>query len=114
MFKLKRVYEKSEKKDGIRVLVDRLWPRGLSKEKAKIDKWMKEISPSEPLRKWFAHKQEHWQEFKKRYNEELSDNSGILKELKVLAKNETITLLYASKDKERNNACVLFEYLKKR
>lgn len=112
MLKIKRVYEEPDKSDGIRILVDRLWPRGLTKEKAKIDKWIKEISPSDTLRKWFGHKKERWIEFKKRYSEELKKKESFLKELRSLSKDKTVTLLYAAKDKERNNAQVLFESLK--
>ena len=81
MFGIKRVYEKPDECDGIRVLIDRLWPRGLKKEEAKIDHWMKEIAPSGNLRKWFAHKEEHWQEFKSRYRKELKDQDELLKQL---------------------------------
>lgn len=111
MLKIKRVYEKPEKNDGLRILVDRLWPRGLTKEKAGIDKWMKDIAPSDNLRKWFAHKEERWEEFKRRYNVELKDKKDLIKELGVLTKNKTVTLLYAAKDKERNNAKALLEFL---
>lgn len=113
MLKIKRVYEAPNNNDGMRVMVDRLWPRGLSKEKAKIDKWMKEIAPSNSLRKWFGHKEERWEEFKRRYLEELKDKKNFLNELRVLSKNSTVTLVYATKDKERNNAFALLELLKK-
>ena len=112
MFGIKRVYEKPDEGDGIRVLIDRLWPRGLKKEEAKIDHWMKEIAPSGNLRKWFAHKEEHWQEFKSRYRKELKDQDELLKQLMDLGKNKKVTLLYAAKDEERNNAQVLLEVLK--
>ncbi|OHB41844.1 MAG: hypothetical protein A2069_04755 [Planctomycetes bacterium GWB2_41_19] len=112
MFGIKRVYEKPDECDGIRVLIDRLWPRGLKKEEAKIDLWMKEIAPSGNLRKWFAHKEEHWQEFKSRYRKELKDQDELLKQLMDLGKNKKVTLLYAAKDEERNNAQVLLEVLK--
>jgi len=111
MFGIKRVYEKPDECDGIRVLIDRLWPRGLKKEEAKIDHWMKEIAPSGNLRKWFAHKEEHWQEFKSRYRKELKDQDELLKQLMDLGKNKKVTLLYAAKDEERNNAQVLLEVL---
>lgn len=112
MLKIKRVYEKPDKDDGIRILVDRLWPRGLTKEKARIDKWIKDIAPTDTLRKWFAHKEERWKEFKKRYFEELKEKKDLIKELRTLSKNDTVTLLYGAKDKERNNAQVLLEFLK--
>ena len=112
MFGIKRVYEKPDECDGIRVLIDRLWPRGLKKEEAKIDHWMKEIAPSGNLRKWFAHKEEHWQEFKSRYRKELKDQDELLKQLIDLGKNKKVTLLYAAKNEETNNAQVLLEVLK--
>lgn len=113
MFGIKRAYEKPGESDGIRVLVDRLWPRGLKKEESKIDHWMKEIAPSDTLRKWFAHKEERWQEFKSRYMKELKDKNELLKQLIDLGKKKKVTLLYAAKDEERNNAQALLEVLKK-
>ncbi len=95
-------------------MVDRLWPRGLSKEKTKIDRWLKEIAPTDALRKWFSHKEERWEEFKKRYIKELIENKDILKELKGISENKTVTLLYAAKDADKNNAKVLLGVLKKR
>ena len=112
--KIKRVYEKSDENDGVRILVDRLWPRGLTKEKAKIDRWLKDIAPTDGLRKWFDHKEGRWDEFKKRYTKELTKNKDIIKELKGISKNKIVSLLYAAKDAERNNAIVLFDFLKKR
>lgn len=114
MFEIKRIYEKPGEDDGIRVLIDHLWPRGLKKEDVKIDHWMKEIAPSDNLRKWFGHKEERWQEFKKRYLEELKDKKDLLKQLQDLGKKKKVTLLYAAKDTEINNAQVLLELLKKR
>lgn len=114
MFKIKRIYENIEKNDGIRILIDRLWPRGLTKEKAKIDKWMKEVAPSDALRKWFAHRPERWPEFRERYFEELRNKEDLLKELRILSKNKTVTLLYAARDKKRNNAQVLYEFINRR
>ncbi|GAN35220.1 MAG: DUF488 family protein [Candidatus Brocadia sp. AMX2] len=112
MFETKRVYEKPARNDGTRVLIDRLWPRGLKKEEAAIDYWMKEIAPSDTLRKWFAHKEERWQEFKSRYMKELKEKNELLKQLIDLGKNKKVTLLYAAKDEERNNAQALLEVLK--
>ena len=114
MLKIKRVYETPDKDDGIRVMVDRLWPRGLSKEKAKIDKWMKEVAPSDSLRKWFGHQKERWEEFKVRYFEELKGKKSFLEELEMLSKNKTVTLLYAAKDKDMNNAQALFKFIKRK
>lgn len=113
MFETKRVYEKPARNDGTRVLIDRLWPRGLKKEEAAIDYWMKEIAPSDTLRKWFAHKEERWQEFKSRYMKELKEKNELLKQLIDLGKNKKVTLLYAAKDEERNNAQVLLDILNK-
>lgn len=112
MFVTKRVYEKPHKNDGIRVLIDRLWPRGLKKDKVRIDYWMKEIAPSNTLRKWFAHREERWLEFKSRYCEELKDKDDLLEQLIDSGKDSKVTLLYAARDEERNNAQALLEVLK--
>ena len=109
LVQIKRVYEKPDKDDGVRILVDRLWPRGLSKNKAKIDYWMKEIAPSDALRKWFGHKEERWEELKRRYREELKTKKDLIEEFKNFSRNSNVTLLYAAKDKQRNNAVVLLE-----
>lgn len=114
MFEIKRVYEKPDESDGVRVLVDRLWPRGIKKEDAMIDRWMKEIAPSDNLRKWFAHKEDRWNEFKSRYKNELKEKSELLKQLQGLGRDKKVTLLYAAGDEERNNAVVLLEVLKKK
>lgn len=106
---IKRVYEKPRKEDGTRILVDRLWPRGLTKEKAAVDVWLKNIAPSTALRKWFDHDPGKWIEFKKRYHLELEQNKGQVSLLKEQAKQGTITLLYAAKDEEHNEALVLKE-----
>lgn len=112
MMKLKRVYEKPTKTDGFRILVDRLWPRGLSKQKAKVDLWFKEIAPSYKLRKWFGHKESRWNEFQKRYKRELRAHKEALKELQaILKKHRIVTLLYATSNKKHNNAVVLKEFL---
>jgi uncharacterized protein YeaO (DUF488 family) len=113
MITTKRVYEKPAKQDGFRVLVDRLWPRGLTKEKAHVDLWMKEIAPSDELRKWFHHEEQNWSEFVKKYKAELTKKKELLSELKKLGKeHETLTLLYGSKDETQNQAVVLAEVLK--
>lgn len=107
---LKRAYESAASTDGKRVLVDRLWPRGVTKERAAIDLWLKEVAPSTELRKWFAHDPAKWHEFAKRYKAELS-GSEPLAELRALADEGDITLVYAAKDQEHNEARVLKEIL---
>ncbi len=115
MYKLKRVYEAAKRSDGYRILVDRLWPRGVSKEKAGVDLWMKEIAPSDALRKWFGHDPERWTEFQKRYRAELRKQAFLIKELKQLEKKHpTITLVYSARDEEHNQAVALCSYLKRR
>lgn len=108
---IKRVYESPDKKDGTRILVDRLWPRGLTKEKAKVDLWLKDIAPSAKLRKWFGHDPEKWMEFKKRYRAELNENAASVSQLKEQIKKGTVTLVYGAKDEEHNDAFFLKEYL---
>jgi len=108
---IKRVYEKPAKDDGMRILVDRLWPRGLSKEKADVDLWLKEIAPSTELRKWFGHVPDRWKEFQKRYHHELENNIESVSKLKELIKNGVVTLVYGAKDKDHNEALVLKEWL---
>jgi uncharacterized protein YeaO (DUF488 family) len=90
--KIKRVYEKYDVDDGFRILIDRLWPRGLSKEEAKIDLWMKEIAPSDNLRKWFAHDPKKWEEFVKKYEEELRKNENLNKLIKIIQEKKNVTL----------------------
>ncbi len=109
---IKRVYETSSEEDGFRVLVDRLWPRGISKEKAALDLWEKEIAPSGELRKWFGHEPEKYEEFRHRYREELSSNEKLGDFLAAIEGKGKVTLLYGAKDKEHNQAVVLAEYLK--
>ena len=110
---IKRVYEPPAKEDGKRILVDRLWPRGLTKEKAAIDLWLKDIAPSTELRKWFAHDPGKWQEFQKRYRKELKENKEAVSIVKEEAKNKTVTLVYGAKDEVHNDAVVLKEFLSK-
>jgi uncharacterized protein YeaO (DUF488 family) len=107
--KIKRVYEKPDKEDGFRILVDRLWPRGLTKEKASVDLWFKGIAPSTELRKWFGHDPAKWNEFRKRYRDELKKNEEQVSLLKDQIKNGTVTLVYGAKDEEHNEALVLKE-----
>ncbi len=111
MIKLKRVYEAAEEEDGYRVLVERLWPRGISKEKARLDEWMKEIAPSPELRKWYVHDVEKWLDFKRKYIEELSLKSDLVAELARRSQQGTLTLVYAAHDEQHNSALVLKEYL---
>jgi uncharacterized protein YeaO (DUF488 family) len=111
MIKLKRIYEKYKKSDGYRILVDRLWPRGVSKEKAALDLWLKEIAPSNALRKWFSHDLQKWPEFKKRYIEELRDNHRVVSQLDAFVRKRTVTLLYAAKDKDHNEAVVIRDFV---
>ena len=111
---IKRIYEPSGGDDGFRVLVDRLWPRGVSKERARVDLWLKEVAPSGELRKWFDHDPAKWDEFKKRYREELKHNPEPLRELRETARRQgRITLLYGAKDETHNQAVALLEILKK-
>lgn len=114
MIKIKRIYERPSKDDGYRILIDRLWTRGLSKEKARIDIWLKEIAPSNELRKWFSHDPKKWQDFQKKYEKELKKKSELLKKIKKMNKErKIITLLYSAKDEKHNNAIVLKNALQK-
>ena len=108
--KIKRAYERPEKEDGFRILVDRLWPRGLTKEKASVDLWLKDIAPSTELRKWFDHDPVRWDEFRKRYWEELGKNIVESSLLKDQLKKGDVTLVYGSKDEEHNEAIVIKEF----
>ncbi|MCL5746686.1 MAG: DUF488 domain-containing protein [Patescibacteria group bacterium] len=112
MVKIKRVYEEYDKKDGYRILIDRLWPRGLSKEKAHIDFWFKEIAPGNSLRKWFGHDPKKWEEFERRYDQEISNNKEFAKLKQLIKEKKSVTLLYAAKDTEHNNAVVLLKFFK--
>ena len=107
---LKRVYESPAKTDGTRVLVDRLWPRGVTKSKAKIDLWLKDLAPTTELRKWFGHDPAKWSEFQKRYRAELKGNPA-LSELRELSRQGDVTLVYAAKDELHNEAVVLKQVL---
>ena len=110
-FAIKRAYEAPSPDDGYRVLVDRLWPRGLSKEQARLDEWNKDVAPSTDLRKWFGHEPRLWSDFEKRYMDELKANDAVKTFAKAHAGETTITLLYAAKDEEHNHAIVLKKYL---
>lgn len=110
MIKLKRIYDEPETSDGFRILVDRLWPRGVTKERARLDLWLKDIAPSNELRKWFGHDPKRWAAFQKKYKTELLRNKKAIAELKQIAKKEGIvTLLYAAKDNDHNEAIVIKE-----
>ena len=109
--RVKRIYEPAAHEDGVRVLVDRVWPRGVSKSKARIDTWMKEIGPSTELRKWFGHDPARWTEFRRRYRIELTERGTLLKELRAIARNGPLTLVYSAKDEHHNQAVVLRERL---
>lgn len=109
--RLKRAYEPAAPEDGMRILVDRLWPRGVSKEKASLDEWEKEIAPSTELRQWFGHEPSRWTEFQRRYRDELQDHADILDHIRELAKKQTVTLVYSAHDEEHNDAVVLRDIL---
>jgi uncharacterized protein YeaO (DUF488 family) len=108
---IKRVYDAPEKADGFRVLVDRVWPRGVSKEKAAVDLWMKEIGPSTDLRNWFGHDPARWDEFRKRYRDELAAKRDLLDELRARAEKGRLTLVYSARDESHNQAVVIREML---
>ncbi len=107
---IKRIYDKAEVTDGTRVLVDRLWPRGVKKSTAHIDKWVKEVAPSDELRTWFGHDPEKWDEFRKKYLKELESNDAVASLISFVSRND-VTLIYAARDTEHNNAVVLSEFL---
>lgn len=109
--RIKRVYDPASDGDGTRILVDRLWPRGLTKEKAQVDLWLKDLAPSASLRKWFGHDPAKWEEFKKRYREELSSNAEQVSSLMARAETATVTLVYGARDRDHNDAVVLKEYI---
>ncbi|CEA15538.1 MAG: DUF488 domain-containing protein [Fermentimonas caenicola] len=113
MIQVKRIYDSVTEDDGYRVLIDRLWPRGFSKEDAKVDLWMKEIAPSTELRKWFHHDPDKWMEFQQRYKDELVNKKELIDQLLKLEKEKkVITLLFSAKDREKNQAMVLIEVLR--
>jgi uncharacterized protein YeaO (DUF488 family) len=109
--RLKRVYEPTAPSDGYRVLIDRLWPRGVSTQRADLDRWEKELAPSAELRQWFGHDPERFQEFRRRYEEELRGQRPRLSELRRRAREGTLTLVYSARDPEHNDAVVLAEVL---
>ncbi|CAH2031270.1 DUF488 domain-containing protein [Trichlorobacter ammonificans] len=109
MIRTKRIYDQPAADDGRRILVDRLWPRGLSREEARLDLWMREIAPSDELRRWYGHDPQRWEEFRTRYRQELYNQSQALAELRRWSNDETVTLLFAAKNIEQNNAVVVKE-----
>jgi uncharacterized protein YeaO (DUF488 family) len=111
MIQLKRVYEEPSKKDGMRVLVERLWPRGLTKERAAVDLWLKDVAPSPELRKWFGHDPARWEQFQERYQKELRKQEDAVQLLKQKGKEGTVTLVYAARDEEHNGALALKGFL---
>ena len=114
MIKIKRVYEPSSHDDGKRILIDRLWPRGLKKEDARIDEWLKEVAPSSELRKWFDHDPDKWAEFKKRFFTELHGKQDMVEGIIRADRKGTVTLLFGSKEERFNNAVALQEYIEYR
>jgi uncharacterized protein YeaO (DUF488 family) len=111
MIQTKRIYEDAGPDDGYRVLVDRLWPRGVSKQRAALDEWARELAPSDELRRWFNHQPDRYPEFRKRYREQLDEQAERLQLLRAKAKHENVTLLYAARDRAHNEATVLAEVL---
>ena len=114
MVQVKRVYEEYSQTDGYRVLVERLWPRGISKERAKLDLWLKEISPSPQLRQWFSHDPEKWDGFRKRYWAELKQAQKPVEQLRKLIKQGKLTLIYAARDEQHNSAIILKDFLEQK
>lgn len=109
--RIKRIYEPPASDDGQRVLIDRIWPRGVSKDEAKLDDWVKQVAPSSALRKWFGHDPKRWAEFRERYRKELDGNAEAVDALRALARKGDLTLLYSARDEAHNNAVALAEYL---
>jgi uncharacterized protein YeaO (DUF488 family) len=113
MLKLKRVYEEPSKEDGFRVFVERLWPRGISKERAVVDLWLKEVAPIPEMRKWFAHDPAKWEEFRRRYENELEKKTNEIRLLLEKSREGTVTLVYAAHDQEHNSALLLKQHLER-
>lgn len=111
--RLKRIYDPSSAEDGARILVDGMWPRGIRKADARIDAWMRDIAPSTGLRKWFGHDPARWDEFRSRYHAELDERPALVEELRARVAGGTVTLCYAARDREHNNAVALKEYLER-
>jgi len=113
LIQIKRAYEPASDTDGKRILVDRLWPRGISKERARLDRWAKELAPSTELRKWFAHDPQRWTEFQKRYRQELEEHREGLREIAEISRLEMVTLVYGARDQHHNEAVVLLAAIRK-
>ena len=109
--RIKRIYEKASKDDGFRILVDRIWPRGVSKEAAHLDEWIKDIAPSTDLRKWFDHKEERFKVFSEKYKSELKNSSDLVQKILNIAKEKPVMLVYSAKDEKHNQAIVLKSFL---
>jgi uncharacterized protein YeaO (DUF488 family) len=114
MLQLKRAYEPAARTDGRRILVDRLWPRGLSKERVAIDDWMKELAPSAQLRRWFAHDPKKWPEFERRYKRELKAHADLIRQLASSARRGRVTLVFGARDEQHNDAVVLAAIIRRR
>jgi uncharacterized protein YeaO (DUF488 family) len=113
MIKLKRAYEPASKGDGVRILVERLWPRGVSKQRAQIDLWLKDLAPSTELRQWYGHDPARWPQFRRRYWAELKGQGAMLALLKYVTEQRAVTFVYAASDEERNSALALKEFLER-
>lgn len=111
--RIKRVHLPPDKEDGVRILIDRLWPRGVSKQAAKVDRWIKEIAPSTELRQWFRHDPDKWDRFKTRYFDELHQQAELCNEIRELSERQVVTLVYASAEEQFHNASALLDYLRK-
>jgi uncharacterized protein YeaO (DUF488 family) len=114
VLRIKRAYEPADRSDGYRVLIDRIWPRGVSKEEAHLDEWARELAPSSELRRWFGHEPAKFAEFRRRYRAELADQEAKLGELRDRGRQGTLTLVYSARDTEHNDAVVLAELLRRR
>jgi uncharacterized protein YeaO (DUF488 family) len=112
--RVKRVYEPAEDGDGYRVLIDHVWPRGVSRERARLDEWARDLAPSDQLRRWFAHDPARFEQFRARYREELAVHAEILERLRALARQAPVTIVYAARDEQHNNAAVLADVLRMR
>lgn len=110
--RIKRIYDRPEPADGYRVLIDHIWPRGVSRKRAKLDEWARELAPSDELRKWFDHVPERFEQFRARYRKELADHADRIEELRTRASKGPLTILYAARDQEHNNAVVVGELVR--